>query len=86
MVGKCLALGVLLALVLNVFSEEPPCPQVKCPGGNKVACFIGEDRCRCSCVTDEDPCTSLLNRECPEAYTLSCTSQDISCVCKCVLK
>uniref|UniRef100_A0A023FDL6 Putative secreted protein n=1 Tax=Amblyomma cajennense TaxID=34607 RepID=A0A023FDL6_AMBCJ len=86
MAAKFFAMGVLLALAVVVLSEEPECPQLRCRGGQKVACFIGEDRCQCRCVSDEDPCTSLINHACPEAHTLSCTSKDITCKCKCVLK
>ncbi|XP_049526597.1 uncharacterized protein LOC125946742 [Dermacentor silvarum] len=87
MTGSFIVLGFLMLSFLAIaFSVEPECPQLKCMADNKVACFIDEERCNCRCVSDSDPCASLLNHPCPEAHTLSCTSEAITCKCRCVLK
>uniref|UniRef100_A0A131Z1Q9 Dermacentor 9 kDa family member n=1 Tax=Rhipicephalus appendiculatus TaxID=34631 RepID=A0A131Z1Q9_RHIAP len=87
MAAKVVIIGILmLAFVALAYSVDPECPKLKCLAGNKVACFIDDDRCHCGCVTDDDPCESLRNHPCPEAHSLACTSEAITCTCRCVLK
>ncbi|XP_077521411.1 uncharacterized protein LOC144132697 isoform X2 [Amblyomma americanum] len=88
MSGMYLALSfLLLAIVATATEDFPHCPQVECPeGNNKVACFIDDRACICTCTRDQDPCASLRTRTCPEGHTLSCCSREDTCKCKCVLK
>lgn len=81
--GNHLALGLLLlVLVASAAAREPACPQLRCRGGNKVACFV-DNRCQCRCVTDRDPCASLLGRPCPKGRRVRCTSDGNHCTCRC---
>ncbi|XP_049266812.1 uncharacterized protein LOC125756321 [Rhipicephalus sanguineus] len=87
MAAKLITTGsIMITFVVLAYSVDPECPKLKCLAGNKVACFIDDERCHCSCVTDADPCESLRNHSCPEAHSLSCISEAITCTCRCVLK
>ncbi|CAN8009618.1 unnamed protein product [Ixodes pacificus] len=43
----CLAVVVAAAATQGSRPEGPECPLLKCVGGSKVACIVGEERCRC---------------------------------------
>ncbi|KAL1445534.1 hypothetical protein MTO96_044962 [Rhipicephalus appendiculatus] len=66
MTTKLMTIAVLMVTFIALtYSVDPDCPKLKCLAGNKVACFIGDERCHCGCVTDDDPCESLRNHPCP---------------------
>ncbi|XP_040067259.1 uncharacterized protein LOC120840702 [Ixodes scapularis] len=80
----CLAAVAAAATTQESRPEGPECPLLKCVGGSKVACIVGEERCSCRCVQSEDPCESIQDQPCLLGKRNHCTTQDITCKCRCV--
>ncbi|XP_049526596.1 uncharacterized protein LOC119459516 [Dermacentor silvarum] len=77
----------LCVLTLSVTSEEPECTIGNCQNATNVGCFIGEDECRCFCVTDKAPCHYLIQNfqpECASDELLQCSTEVSTCKCRCV--
>ncbi|XP_077538264.1 uncharacterized protein LOC144150275 [Haemaphysalis longicornis] len=83
MIARLFALNLLLVFLTTAIAEEPECPLLKCQGGSKVACFFNDESCGCRCVTDDDPCASLHQINCPPGSFLNCTTEYITCKCRC---